>query len=440
MRLRSRKVVVPSSLLLVALAAVFLLGRFGVIQAPWTPSADASELADGDTKGKGKKDKEEEEKPAIPVELALAEARRISAYYRASSVIEADRHVELVAKTPGRVRSVNVEEGDWVERGQVLAELENDEQKILLRQSELREKDARRELTRRESLLEQKLVTQEDFDATKSAFDLAVTDRELANVRVVDTQIIAPFSGQVTRRSIVAGQHINASEPAFTLVDFEPLRVRVHLPEVIARKVEPGDAVNLDVEAMDKPVPAIVERISPVVDPATSTVRLTLLVEEDPKALRVGGFVKVRITTDTQTDALSIPKLALVEEGGLRSVFLAEADSVRKVEVRTGLYDESHIEVLDGLDSGDYVVTLGQGGLREGSRIDVLNATEVGWVPPVKEDDVEHAGAEGDSAAANTKEDGPSKGAHADVDSTGSTDDAGDQAAVAMSDDAGRAG
>jgi len=198
--------------------------------------------------------------------------------------------------------------------------------------------------------------------------------------------------------------------------------------------------VNLDVEAMDKPVPAVVERISPVVDPATSTVRLTLLVEGKPQSLRVGGFVKVRITTDTQTDALSIPKLALVEEGGLRSVFLAEADSVRKVEVRTGLYDESHIEVLDGLETGDYVVTLGQGGLRDGSHIDVLNATEVGWVPPVKEDDVEHAEAEEDTAGTKTKDEGPAKGAHADVDSTGSTDDAGDQAAVAMSDDSGQAG
>ncbi|MBZ0269686.1 efflux RND transporter periplasmic adaptor subunit [bacterium] len=437
MRLRSRKVVIPSSLLLVALVAVFLLGRFGVLDVPWTPeSARASELADGE--GKDGKDKEDE-KPAIPVELALAEARRISAYYRASSVIEADRHVDLVSKSSGRVRAVNVEEGDWVERGQVLAELENDEQKILLRQGQLKEKDAKRELDRRKSLLAQNLITQEDFDATKSSYDLAVTDRELANVRVVDTQILAPFSGQVTRRSIVPGQHVNASEPAFTLVDLEPLRVRVHLPEVIARKVSPGDAVNLDVESMDTPVPATVERISPVVDPATSTVRLTLLVEQDARALRVGGFVKVRITTDTQTEALSIPKLALVEEGGLRSVFLAGADSVRKVEIRTGLYDESHIEVLDGLETGDYVVTLGQGGLRDGSHIDVLNATEVGWVPPVKEDDVEHAdagGGEGEDAA----DSGERNGAHADVDSTGSTDGDDGQAAVAMSDDTGQSG
>jgi RND family efflux transporter MFP subunit len=199
---------------------------------------------------------------------------------------------------------------------------------------------------------------------------------------VEDTLIRAPFDGQVADRKIVPGQHLNVSEPLLTLVDFEPLRVRIHLPEGVARKIKSGEQVQLDVEALDKPVPAVVERIAPVVDPGTSTVRLTLLVRDRASELKVGGFVKARIVTDTQNRALAIPKLALVEEGGLRSVFLAEADSVRKVEVHTGLWDDTHVEILDGLESGAYVVSLGQGGLRTGSKIDVLNATQVGWVPP----------------------------------------------------------
>jgi multidrug efflux pump subunit AcrA (membrane-fusion protein) len=63
-------------------------------------------------------------------------------------------------------------------------------------------------------------------------------------------------------------------------------------------------------------------------------------------------------------------------------VFVAEADTVRKVEIRTGLADESHVEVLDGLERGAFVVSLGQGGLRNGSKVEVLNAKAVGWVPP----------------------------------------------------------
>jgi len=377
--------------------ALLLLGHFRVVPVPWsrTSEALASEAADGDSKDKKdkKKDGEEEEVP-VPVELAVAGSRPIAAFYRASSVVEADRHVNLVAKTAGRVRKVNVEEGDWVHQGDVLAELENDRERIRLRQEELRLDESQRDLDRSRSLLESSLVTQEDFEGVRSAFELAETERDLARVQLEDTQVRAPFDGQVTERLVVPGQHINLSEPLFTLVDFSPLRVRIHLPEAIAQKVRAGDRVTLDVETTPDPVPAVVERVAPVVDPSTSTVRVTLRVDGRAEDLRVGGFVKVRITTDTHAEALSVPKLALVEEGGLRSVFVAESDSVRKVEVRTGLYDESHVEILDGLRDGELVVSLGQGGLRTGSRIDVLNAEEVGWVAP---DEDEEAAPEAES-------------------------------------------
>ena len=380
MAIRKKLVLFPLGGLLVVAGTLVALDRTGRVPIPWLPGGESAAVA-----AKSKAKKGEKEDAPVPVELARAEERAISAFYRASSVVEADREVELVAKAPGRVRRVEIEEGSWVRQGQVLAELENDAERIQLKQAELRAADQERELERRKALLDQNLVTREEFDATASKREQAVADRDLAAIRVEDTIIRAPFDGQVTNRKIVPGQHINVSEPLFTLVDFDPLRVRIHLPEGVARKVKPGEEVQLDVEALATPVPAVVERVAPVVDPGTSTVRLTLLVRGPTKDLRVGGFVKARIVTDTQMRALSIPKVALVEEGGLRSVFVAESDSVRKVEVHTGLWDDTHVEILDGLETGSYVVSLGQGGLRTGSKVDVLNATQVGWVAPVKD-------------------------------------------------------
>ena len=117
-------------------------------------------------------------------------------------------------------------------------------------------------------------------------------------------------------------------------------------------------------------------RVFPLEDLAAGS---GLLLEESGNRTRVGGFVKVRITTDQHHDALAIPKIALVEDGALRSVFVAEADTVRKVEIETGLYDESHVEILEGLFEGDFVVTMGQGGLRTGSHIEALNGEAVGY-------------------------------------------------------------
>lgn len=333
------------------------------------------------------KDGDEEKKPLpILVELAKVEGRGISAYYRSASVIEADRLVDLVSRTQGRIRTINLEEGDWVEEGQILAELENDREQIQLRKAELALADKKRSLDRSQRMLDEALVSQQEYDDIESAWHLAGAERDLAKINLEDTRIRAPFAGRITDRKVVLGQQVAASAPAFTLGDFQPMRVRVHLPETIARKIESGQRVLVSPEAVENPLEAIVERISPVVDPTTSTVRLTLLLDDERAGARVGSFVKVRITTDTHVDALSIPKLALVEEGALRSVFVAEADTVRKVEIGTGLYDETHVEIVEGLFDGDYVVTMGQGGLRTGSQIDALNGQQVGYSEPDPDD------------------------------------------------------
>lgn len=355
---------------------LFRTGKLPFIPGSTVAAADSTAAADTLAL---KKDKDGKEIMPIPVELARAEARGIAAYYRAASVVEADRLVDLVAKVPGRIHTVQVEEGDWVERGAVLAEFENERERIQLRKAELTLADKQRLLARTEGMLAEELISRQEFDDVESTCRLAEAERDLAAINLEDTRIRAPFAGLVTDRKVVAGQQMPAAAAAFTLGDFSPLRVRVHLPEAIARKVEEGQRVLVAPEAVETELEAVVERISPVVDPATSTVRLTLLLDEDSEAMRVGAFVKVRITTDRRHDALAVPKLALVEEGALRSVFVAAADTVRKVEVETGLYDETHVEVLEGVQAGDFVVTMGQGGLRNGTVIKVLNATEVGY-------------------------------------------------------------
>ena len=390
-----KKVVLILLAVVVVLAGGVVLWQTNLL--PFAPgqeidvaAADTTGTAEPDTAGDDSgddPDAEPEEKP-IPVELCRVTGRGISSYYRAASVIEADRLVELVSRTRGRVHAVNVEEGDWVEEGRILVELENDRERIQLRKAELNLADKKRQLDRSHEMLAEELISQKEFDDMKSAWQIAQAERDLAGITLEDTRIRASFPGLITERMVVPGQQLAAGASAFTIGDFTPLRVRVHLPEAVARKVTAGQRVLVSPEAMVVPLEAVVERVSPVVDPSTSTVRLTLLLDETEQSARVGGFVKVRITTDQHHDALAIPKIALVEDGALRSVFVAEADTVRKVEIETGLYDESHVEVIEGLFEGDFVVTMGQGGLRTGSRIDALNGEAVGYSQaPVEEND-----------------------------------------------------
>ncbi|MCK9996986.1 MAG: efflux RND transporter periplasmic adaptor subunit [Candidatus Krumholzibacteria bacterium] len=397
MNMPGKKIILSLLAVVVVLGGASILWQTGLL--PLVPGQEA-DVAFADTTGvdepdteKDDPDAEPQEKP-IPVELCLVEGRGISSYYRAASVIEADRLVELVSRTSGRVHVLNVEEGDWVTEDQILAELENDRERIQLRKAVLNLSDKKRQLDRSREMLAEELISQQEFDDMDSAWQMAKAERDLAGINLEDTRIRASFEGRITERMIVPGQQLATNSPAFTIGDFTPLRVRVHLPEAIARKVAQGQRVLVSPEAVDNPLEAIVERISPVVDPATSTVRLTLLLDESADGARVGGFVKVRITTDEHHEALAIPKIALVEDGALRSVFVAEADTVRKVEIETGLYDESHVEILEGLFEGDFVVTMGQGGLRTGSRVEALNGEAVGYsqAPVIEEDPAADSG------------------------------------------------
>jgi RND family efflux transporter MFP subunit len=372
----SRKIVLFAAVaLLVLAAAVGVAWRAGVplpvIGGAGVALADTATADGNGAQTDGKAAGEDEADPAVPVEVASVARRSVAAFHRAASSVEADRLVDVTCRAAGRVREVAAEEGDWVEAGTVLAELDNARQKVELRRAELRLAEQQRKRARAERMLAEQLISEEEFDAVQATHDQALADRDLARITVEETYVKAPFTGQVTARAVVAGQMVQAGQAAFTVADFSPLRVRVYLPEPIAAKVRTGETVKVETETGDGELTASVERISPVVDPSTGTVQVTLRLPEGAEA-RVGGFVKARLTTDRKHDVLAVPKLALVEEGGLRSVFVAEADTVRKVEVTTGLYDETHVEVVGGLQEGWAVVTLGRGGLRTGTRIEIL--------------------------------------------------------------------
>lgn len=369
---RPRRLVLVFALAVVALSAAW----FTSVQQGWLggpgplvgdAQADTTAVAEAPA----------DQAVAIPVEVEVVQRRGVAAFHRAASAVEADRLVDVTCRAAGRLSRIEAEEGDWVQAGQILAELENDRQAVELRRAELKLAEQARKLERSRQMLAEQLISQEEFDAVRATHDQVAAERDLAAIALEETRVKAPFAGQITGRHVVQGEMVQAAAPAFTVADFSPLRVRVHLPEPVAAKVRVGEAVALETEVGDAELTALVERISPVVDPATGTVQVTLQLPEGAR-VRVGGFVKARLTTDRKHDVLAVPKLALVEEGGLRSVFVAAADTVRKVEIATGLHDETHVEVTSGLEEGWTVVTLGRGGLRTGSRVEVLAASGLG--------------------------------------------------------------
>jgi RND family efflux transporter MFP subunit len=278
---------------------------------------------------------EEEDEVKVPVALAEARAADLPDFYHTTGTMEARRSVDLNARAAGQITRLNVEEGDWVQKGQVLLEIDPREQRLLVEEARVNSETAELELARMEDMAQRGLETERALEEARQTHQVNEAMLELAKVRLSDHFVSAPFSGRVTVRHVELGQTIEGGAATLSLADVEPMQVRLFLPEKIVRRLAVGQPVEVrcDVD-QDTAFQSVLERIAPVVDAATSTVKVTLRVDDPGARDRTGSFVRARVTTDVHEDVVAVPSKALVSEAGATFLFVAEADSVRRVDVQ----------------------------------------------------------------------------------------------------------
>ncbi len=327
-----------------------------------------------------RKDEEEKEveETQIPVELAEVALSDVPSYLSATASLEPEKRVTVQCESSGRIRELRVEEGDWVEAGQVMASLDGESESLALAEATLRASAREREFRRGESLHGEQGISSKEFQDLRFRFEEAEAQRKSAEHRYELTRIVAPFSGRVSRRHVDPGQHVTVGVQLFELVDSDPLLARIYLPEKQAQQIALGQSVLIVPDTQpDLELKGEVLRVAPVVDTRTGTVKVTCRIAGKDEFLRPGSFVRVKVQTDLHRQVLVVPKRALVPEGGETYVFKSMADSVIKVAIKTGYGAGGQVEVIDGLVKGDRIVTVGTGSLKNGSKIKDLGAAGV---------------------------------------------------------------
>jgi membrane fusion protein (multidrug efflux system) len=348
-------------------------------------AASACGTGDKDTDGDG-------ETPPVPVEIAATARGAIAAVYSGTTALEADQEAAVLAKVGGEVIELRVEEGDPVEAGQVLAVLDGDRLRLEMQRSLAELRRLEQDYKRNVELHEKGLVSAGAFETMKYELEALEAAHELATLELGYTQIRAPIDGVISQRFIKVGNTLSVNEPTFHLTDLDPLLAYLHVPEREYRQLEPGQQAIVEVDALaGRRFAARVARISPTVDPATGTFKVAVEVGDADEQLKPGMFSRVSIVYDTHGEALLIPRAALVDDDTSAAVFVVDDGVARRTEVRTGYVDGGKVEVLEGLDHGDQVVVIGQNGLRDGARVDVVN----GGQPSAMRASSEAAGSDG---------------------------------------------
>lgn len=317
--------------------------------------------------------KAEAEEAGVPVEAVKVVRGSVSATYTGSASIEAEAEADVVAKVSGVVRQIFKEEGQVVKAGQVLAKLE-DEQLILEKNQAKSALDKLvHEHERNESLFKNKILSQEAYEKTKYEYHAQKAAYDLAQLKLAYTEIKAPISGVISQRYIKLGNMLSLNQPVFRITDFEPLLTLLHIPEKEMSKMKVGYPVILAADALPgQEFKGKILRISPTVDAATGTFKVTIEVSDKSRSLKPGMFTRVHIIYDTHENTLLVPKNAVVTEDGDTTVFAVDGDKALKRMVQIGYTNTTHVEILSGLSEGDTIVTTGLGSLKDGSKINIV--------------------------------------------------------------------
>ena len=323
-------------------------------------------------------DTQEDETPAIPVETATASRSDVYAMYSGTAPIEAFADAQVIAKVGGEVREILVEEGDDVTAGQLLARLDGDRLRLEVKQAESRLHKLQRDYERNVDLRDRGLISAGDFEKIKYEMDSLEAAYKLASLELSYTEIRAPITGVISERFIKIGNVLDVNPPSrtFQITSLEPLVSYLHVPEREYRRIQPGQTAVINVDALaDSEFVANVARISPVVDPDTGTFKITVEVSDSTRRLKPGMFGRISIVYDVHQNALRVPRSAIVDEAGETAVFVVEGDTAHRRLVKVGFTDDGFIEIVDGLSDDDHFVTVGQAGLREGSKVTVIDTT-----------------------------------------------------------------
>lgn len=355
---------------------------------------------DAAKKAGGKDDPNKNPKPprvVVPVEVTKPHRGDIADFYETFSRIEAESSVDVASEGTGRCTRIYKEEGDSVKQGEILAQLDPKEAEANLRQSEVQVRQQKAEYERARAALQAGLIAPADYDAAKFAYEQGLSSVELQRVQLAKLTIKAPITGIVQSRMIQKGQLISSGSPVYRIVDPSTYKLVINPPERDLSKLREGQKALVTIDALEgKSFDAVVSRVNPMVDSMSGTIKVTLsFADETVGELLEAALARIRLVVETRENALLLPKDAVIEENTRHFVFVVgpkkefeleegeeappepsmEPDgTATRVDVTLGLDNSQFVEITDGLDGSESVVTLGQYNLKDGTEIHITSA------------------------------------------------------------------
>ncbi|MGJ8681369.1 efflux RND transporter periplasmic adaptor subunit [Paraglaciecola sp.] len=313
---------------------------------------------------------------SVPVETSNLILGDISSNYATTAVLEAKEEAFVVPRASGIIQEIFVEEGDYVKKGQVLAQIEPRRYHLNLDRAKANLVGIEKELNKIDKVYNKKLISDDTYDKVTAQYKSAKATLSLAELDLKEATIVAPISGFIAERNAKVGNLTESFQRArmFHIVQQKELYGIVHLPEKELSKVHEDQQAILELTAFSgQKSPAYVERISPVIDSKTGTFKVTLRVPNPNNTLKAGMFAQVKLNYDTHENAVLLPRKALLSIDDSVNVFVINEGVANKLSVSVGYQEGEYVEILSGLTGEEQVVITGHHNLRDKAPVEIVN-------------------------------------------------------------------
>lgn len=321
---------------------------------------------------------------AVPVSVMEADYEDISEFLQTTGTVNAIRSAELVTKVEGDYLLQNnprtnqqFELGDQIKEEETLIKLRNREYElgIQLESVKLEQEIAKQEYEKQQALYEKGGVTLRELTNAEKTYINAQNALEEARLNLDKLSVNAPITGFITQLPYYTqGTHMNANTDVAKIMDYRELMLEVSFPEKTLSIIESGQQVSVNHYSLDtaQALEGRVTEISPAVDPDTRMFDAKIRVQNQQKRLRPGMFVKANVMVEHKDSVITLPREIVLEKNDRQIVYVVRQERAHERNVVTGIESGDRVEIIDGIEKDERVVTDGYETLRDRSRVKVL--------------------------------------------------------------------
>lgn len=313
---------------------------------------------------------------AINVSAVIAQAQKLENILFASGTVMANEEVALRPEVAGKLVAVYFKEGSQVQKGALLAKINDADLQAQLRKLQLQLKLGKEREARMKGLLAISGISQEEYDMVVNQSQTINADIDFTRAQISKTEVRAPFSGKIGLKQISQGGYISTADVIATIQQLDLLKVDFSIPERYASLVKVGDNISFSVENKLEKFEAKVYALEPKIDELTRNITIRAVYSNSKSAIFPGAFAKIELTSTQNDMAIMIPTEAVIPILKGKQVFVSKGGKATPITVETGLRNDANIEIKTGLQVGDTVITSGIMSLKPDATVNVIKINQ----------------------------------------------------------------